>query len=73
MAYDVFYETSDGETGSNFIEGLECGTHWATRSGVMPGLENLDIPFVDSIGTALAIIREIDSPWLRLVTALPMK
>jgi L-ribulose-5-phosphate 3-epimerase UlaE len=32
----------------------------------MLGLENLDTPFVDGIGKGLAIIREIDSPWLRL-------
>jgi L-ribulose-5-phosphate 3-epimerase UlaE len=32
----------------------------------MLGLENLDTPFVDNISKGLAIIREIDSPWLRL-------
>jgi L-ribulose-5-phosphate 3-epimerase len=32
----------------------------------MLGLENLDTPFVDNIGKGLTIIREIDSPWLRL-------
>ncbi len=66
MAYDVFYETSDAETGANFVEGLELGTRWAGQAGVMLGLENLDTPFVDSIRKGLAIIREIDSPWLRL-------
>jgi predicted hexulose-6-phosphate isomerase len=66
MAYDVFYETSDAETAANFVEGLELGTRWAGQAGVMLGLENLDTPFVDSIRKGLAIIREIDSPWLRL-------
>jgi L-ribulose-5-phosphate 3-epimerase len=66
MAYDVFYETSDAETGANFVEGLEMGTRWAGEAGVMLGLENLDTPFVDSIRKGLAIIRKIDSPWLRL-------
>jgi predicted hexulose-6-phosphate isomerase len=66
MAYDVFYETSDAETRAYFIEGLERGTRWAAQSGVMLGIENLDTEFVDSIGKALAILREIDSPWLRL-------
>lgn len=66
MAYDVFYETSDEETRANFLEGLERGTRWAAQSGVMLGLENLDTPFVDSVGKALAIIHEIDSPWLHL-------
>jgi L-ribulose-5-phosphate 3-epimerase len=66
MAYDVFYETSDAETGANFVDGLELGTRWAGEAGVMLGLENLDTPFVDSIRKGLAIIRQIDSPWLRL-------
>ena len=66
MAYDVFYETSDEETESNFMEGLERGTHWAGQYGVMLGLENLDTPFVDSIRKALAITNKINSPWLRL-------
>lgn len=66
MAYDVFYETSDAETAANFVEGLERGTRWAGQAGVMLGLENLDTPFVDGIQKGLAIIREIDSPWLSL-------
>jgi L-ribulose-5-phosphate 3-epimerase len=66
MAYDVFYETSDNDTRVYFLEGLEHGARWAAQSGVMLGLENLDTPFVDSIDKALAVIREIDSPWLHL-------
>ena len=66
MAYDVFYETSDDETGANFVESLERGTRWAGQAGVMLGLENLDTPFVDSIRKGLVIIQKINSPWLRL-------
>lgn len=66
MGYDVFYETSDDETRVNFMEGLQCGARWASQAGVMLGLENLDTPFVANLSQALAIIREIDSPWLRL-------
>jgi L-ribulose-5-phosphate 3-epimerase len=66
MGYDVFYETSDDETRVNFINGLRLGAQWASQSGVMLGLENLDTPFVENLSTALSIIREIDSPWLRL-------
>jgi L-ribulose-5-phosphate 3-epimerase/hexulose-6-phosphate isomerase len=66
MAYDVFYETSDHETSAYFIEGLYRGAQYAGQSGVMLGLENLDKPFVENLSQALAIIREIDSPWLRL-------
>lgn len=66
MGYDVFYESSDNETGINFIESLRLGANWAGQAGVMLGLENLDTPFVENLTKALAIIREIDSPWLRL-------
>jgi len=66
MAYDVFYESSDAETRSHFIDGLRQGTRWAGQAGVMLGLENLDTPFVDCLSKALEIIGEIDSPWLML-------
>jgi L-ribulose-5-phosphate 3-epimerase len=66
MGYDVFYETSDEETGANFIDSLQLGANLAGQAGVMLGLENLDTPFVENLSKALSIIREIDSPWLRL-------
>jgi L-ribulose-5-phosphate 3-epimerase len=66
MGYDVFYETSDEETDKNFVEGLRLGARWAEQSGVMLGLENLDTPYVENLTKALAITREIDSPWLKL-------
>lgn len=66
MAYDVFYETSDHETAALFIEGLYRGAQYAGQAGVMLGLENLDTPFVENLSQGLAIIGEINSPWLRL-------
>jgi L-ribulose-5-phosphate 3-epimerase UlaE len=66
MAYDVFYETSDHDTEAYFIEGLHRGAQYAGQAGVMLGLENLDTPFVENLSQALAIIREINSPWLNL-------
>jgi predicted hexulose-6-phosphate isomerase len=66
MAYDVFYETSDEETRANFMEGLELGTRMAAQAGMMLGLENLDTPFVENASQGLAVIDEINSPWLRL-------
>ena len=66
MGYDVFYETSDEETGANFVEGLHRGTQFAGQAGVMLGLENLDTPFVENLKEGMAIIQEINSPWLRL-------
>ncbi len=66
MGYDVFYETSDEATAANFVEGLFRGAQYAGQAGVMLGLENLDTPFVENLSQGLAIIREINSPWLRL-------
>lgn len=66
MGYDVFYETSDEETGAYFLEGLYRGVQFAGQAGVMLGLENLDTPFVENLNQALAIVNEINSPWLRL-------
>jgi L-ribulose-5-phosphate 3-epimerase len=66
MAYDVFYEPSDAETRDNFLQGLALGAQWAGQAGVMLGLENLDTPFVENLGDALAIVDEIGSPWLHL-------
>ncbi len=66
MGYDVFYEPSDEQTQANFIDSLRLCTQWASQAGVMLGLENLDTPFVDGLSKALAVIEEIDSPWLRL-------
>lgn len=66
MGYDVFYETSDEETAAHFVEGLYRGTQYAGQAGVMLGLENLDTPYVENLSQGLAIINEINSPWLRL-------
>ena len=66
MGYDVFYEPSDDVTRVNFIDGLQYGVRWAGQAGVMLGLENLDTPFVENLSKALAIIHEVNSPWLHL-------
>jgi L-ribulose-5-phosphate 3-epimerase/hexulose-6-phosphate isomerase len=66
MGYDVFYEPSDDETNANFIASLQSGVRWAGQAGVMLGLENLDTPYVENLSKALAIIDELDSPWLQL-------
>jgi len=66
MAYDVFYEESDDETRANFVDGLRQGAQLASQAGVMLGLENLDTPFVECVNQAMAIIGEVDSPWLQL-------
>lgn len=66
MGYDVFYELSDEGTEARFVEGLRQGIQWASQAGVMLGLENVDMPLVDSIGKAMRFVRELDSPWFQL-------
>jgi len=66
MAYDVFYETSDHETEAYFMDGLYRGAQYAAQAGVMLGIENMDTPFVESLSQGLAVIHEINSPWLHL-------
>jgi L-ribulose-5-phosphate 3-epimerase len=66
MAYDEFYEPSDEETQANFKEGLALGADMAGQAGVMLGIENLDTPFVENASQGLALIKEINSPWLQL-------
>lgn len=66
MAYDVFYEESDAFTQNQFVEELRLAVNWASQAGVMLGVENLDTPFADSLSKTLAIINEINSPWLKL-------
>jgi len=66
MAYDVFYEPSDEETRANFMEGLALAAKMAGQAGVMLGIENLDTPFVENASQGLAVIEEINSPWVQL-------
>jgi L-ribulose-5-phosphate 3-epimerase len=66
MAYDVFYEPSDEWTQAQFKKGLAVGAQLAGQAGVMLGIENLDTPFVENASQGLALINEINSPWLQL-------
>jgi L-ribulose-5-phosphate 3-epimerase len=66
MGYDVFYEPSDEQTRARFVESVKAGVRWAGQAGVMLGLENVDNPFLESVGKGLHLVREVDSPWLRL-------
>ena len=65
-AYDVFYEPPASAGKARFIAAARQGAAHAAQAGVMLGLENMDTPFADSVGDALAIVREIGSPWFRL-------
>lgn len=66
MGYDVFYEPSTPATGERFLDGLRQGACWAAAAGVMLALENVDVPFADSIDKALSLARAVDSPWVQV-------
>jgi L-ribulose-5-phosphate 3-epimerase len=64
--YDVFYEPSTEQTRERCMEGLHQGVHWASKAGMMLGLENVDVPFVESIEKALHVVNQLNSPWFHL-------
>lgn len=66
MGYDVFYEPAFSGTEARFLEGLEQGVRWAGALGIMLGLENCDLEFVDSIDKGLRIVEHLHSPWFHL-------
>lgn len=48
------------------MEGLHQGVQWASKAGMMLGLENVDVPFVESIEKALYVLNQLNSPWFHL-------
>lgn len=66
MGYDVFYEPSDDQTKMLFTQIMQQGVRWASQAGVMLGLENVDNPFLESLGKSLRLVQELNSPWFRL-------
>jgi L-ribulose-5-phosphate 3-epimerase len=63
--YDVFYEPSTPASQDRFLTGLHQAVHWASRAGVLLGLENSDVS-VTSITQALAFVHQLNSPWLQV-------
>jgi len=64
--YFVFEEPGWPRARSHFENGLRIGAEWALGAGVQLGLENMDGADVISVETAVELIRQIDSPSLRL-------
>lgn len=64
MGYDVYYEPSTADSAARFVDSLYEGVGWASAAGVMLGLENVDVKFVDCVEKALRYVLQVDSPWL---------
>jgi L-ribulose-5-phosphate 3-epimerase len=65
VGYDVFYEPGSPETRMRFSDGLRQGARWAEEMGVILGLENIDIEFMDSVEKVMYYVKQIDSPWFQ--------
>ncbi|MFC1923307.1 L-ribulose-5-phosphate 3-epimerase [Chloroflexota bacterium] len=66
IGYDVFYETSDESTQFWFLEGLRKGAQRAGEIGVMLGLENADVEYVNSVEKIMHLVRKVNSPWFNV-------
>jgi len=66
IGYDVFYETSDESTQLWFLEGLRKGAQRAGEVGVMLGLENADVEYVNSVEKVMHLVRKVNSPWFNV-------
>jgi L-ribulose-5-phosphate 3-epimerase len=65
--YWDYYGEIDRDTERRYIDGLVQGTEWASRAGVMLGVETMEGDnVVDSITRALYVVSVIDSPWFQV-------
>ncbi len=64
--YYVYYEQHVSETMDRYQDGLAQGLEWASQSGVMLALENVDGNDVDSISKAMHFVDQFDSPWFHV-------
>lgn len=62
--YDVYYEEGGADTRAWFAENLARGVDMAAARGVLLGFETMETPFMDTVGKAMAYVRQIDSPYL---------
>ncbi len=64
--YYVFDEDRDARSRGRFMENLRRGLERASQAGVMLGIENMDGRDITSVDSAMELISELDSPWLRV-------
>ncbi len=64
--YDVYYEPSDQETKTLFLEGMKEAVAMAARAGVVLAMEIMDTPFVGTIVRAMHYLKEIPSPYFKI-------
>lgn len=63
--YYAYYEPDDPKARSRYVETLRAAVPLAAREGVILAIENVDGHDIAAIGDAMAVVREIDSPWVQ--------
>jgi predicted hexulose-6-phosphate isomerase len=63
--YFAYYERLDANTRRRYVDGLRRGVRLAAEHGVMLGVENIDTGDMASADDAVALVRELASPWFR--------
>lgn len=64
--YDVYYEKSNEKTRENFYENLKICVDFAAMYGVMLAFETMETPFMNTVEKAMAYVKAIDSPYLKV-------
>ena len=64
--YDVYYTPSTEETRARFLCNLKRCTAMAAEGGITLAFETMETPFMDTVEKAMAYVREVESPWLKL-------
>ena len=56
---------STEHTAANYMQNLEASIKIAAKIGVTLAIENMGIPFMDSIASVMHYVNHFDSPWLQ--------
>ena len=64
--YFAYYEDATPDARAHYVDCLRHGAEYASRRGVLLGIENVDGTDIVSISAAMDVVDEIRSPWLQL-------
>lgn len=62
--YDVYYETSDATTCSDFALNLHKAVWMAAKKGISLGFETMETSFMDTVGKAMHFVNMMNHPYL---------
>lgn len=64
--YDVYYETGDEMTRTEFLVNLKKSVEMAERAGVILAFETMETDFMNTVGKAMHYVNLINSPYLQV-------